>query len=292
MRSLQPLLSQIDRAAELRTQPERLEQLWHTAKIYGVQRNQIATSGGVLALLSPTQQGERYFLGVVGEVAHFAVRIEGDEFDATVQWQSLREIAHLLSPLELELALHAIALVNWHSNHPHCARCGAKTFSDLGGSVRRCEIDQSEHYPRTDPAIITLVRDESDRILLGRQAVWPPRRFSTFAGFVEAGESFEAAVMRETLEEAGVAVEDVQYLGSQPWPFPASLMIAFVATTKEPEKAKADGVEIESLRWFTREELALAIETKDLILPPGISIARRMIEAWYGSPLESESAWR
>ncbi|MFM8825331.1 MAG: NAD(+) diphosphatase, partial [Candidatus Nanopelagicus sp.] len=150
--------------------------------------------------------------------------------------------------------------------------------------------------PRTDSAIIVLVKDEDDRILLGRQKVWPKNRFSTFAGFVEPGESFENCVTREVMEEAGVALKEINYLGSQPWPFPASLMIAFEAITNTPELARPDGDEIEEIRWFTRSDMKDAIAQKTLILPLEISVARQMIKAWYGAGAETELAgnesWR
>lgn len=280
--------SVVDRAAELRAAPEVLERLWSdpTTKIFRVQRNQVACDGDVLRYDGPVE-GERYFLGVDG-CAYFAVRDDRE----SEEFKSLREVGHLLSDLEVGVATHAIALANWHSAHSHCPRCGSPTQSVLGGSVRRCENDQTEHYPRTDPAVIVLIRDSNDRILLGRQAVWPPKRYSTFAGFVEPGESFEAAVAREVKEEAGVDVSEVKYLGSQPWPFPASVMIAFVATARDPENAKADGQEIESILWFSREELRNAVDSGEILLPPSISIARRMIEAWFGGPLEGGQAWR
>ncbi len=119
--------------------------------------------------------------------------------------------------------------------------------------MRVCDVDKSEHHPRTDPAIIVLVKDKDDRLLLGRQGTWPEKRFSNFAGFVEPGESFEQCVLREVAEECGVLVESVKYLASQPWPFPASIMIAFEAVTSDPSKAKADGEEIVEICWlFTR----------------------------------------
>lgn len=166
----------------------------------------------------------------------------------------------------------------------------------LAGSVRRCPADQSEHYPRTDSAIIVLVKDEADRILLGRQKVWPKNRFSTFAGFVEPGESFENCVTREVMEEAGVELTQINYLGSQPWPFPASLMIAFEAITHTPQIARPDGEEIEEIRWFTRSDMKDAIADKSLILPLEISVARQMIKAWYGENADKDlvgnESWR
>ncbi|MEY3723287.1 MAG: hypothetical protein RL649_137 [Actinomycetota bacterium] len=177
-----------------------------------------------------------------------------------------------------------------------CSQCGGKTVAASGGSIRKCLVDNSEHYPRTDGAIIVLVKDDKDRILLGRQKVWPKNRFSTFAGFVEPGESFEQCVEREVLEEAGVELTDINYLGSQPWPFPASLMIAFEAITNTPELARADGEEIEEIRWFSRQDMKAAITDNSLILPLEISVARQMIKAWYGeradSDLKGNESWR
>jgi NAD+ diphosphatase len=177
-----------------------------------------------------------------------------------------------------------------------CSQCGGKTVAASGGSIRKCLVDNSEHYPRTDGAIIVLVKDDKDRILLGRQKVWPKNRFSTFAGFVEPGESFEHCVTREVLEEAGVELTDINYLGSQPWPFPASLMIAFEAITNTPDLARPDGDEIEEIRWFSRAEMKSAIIDNSLILPLEISVARQMIKSWYGDGAESDlkgnESWR
>ncbi|MGA0209023.1 MAG: NAD(+) diphosphatase, partial [Candidatus Nanopelagicales bacterium] len=141
------------------------------------------------------------------------------------------------------------------------------------------------------PAVIVLVRDEHDRALLGRQVRWEPTWFSTLAGFVEAGESAEAAVRREVREESGVSIgdeaRDLVYLGSQPWPFPASLMLGYHAWAADPS-IEVDGEEIAEARWFTREELATACESGDISLPPDVSIARKLIERWFGSALPGE----
>jgi NAD+ diphosphatase len=195
---------------------------------------------------------------------------------------TLRELAGGLSPLHLEISMHAIALSNWHDAHPHCSRCGAPTRIDLAGAARRCDVDESQHHPRTDPAVIVLVKDRDDRILLGHQPVWPDGRFSTFAGFLEPGETLEQCVAREVLEEAGVRLSEVTYLGSQPWPFPASVMIAFSAVTDSPGDARPDGEEITEVKWFSRSELKAAAEDGSLLLPPTVSVARRMIEGWLG----------
>lgn len=199
----------------------------------------------------------------------------------------LREVGADLAGDDVSLATTAIALDNWHSAHPRCPRCGEATAPAQAGWIRRCHADGSEHYPRTDPAVIVLVIDDDDRALLGRQARWQPSWFSTLAGFVESGESAEAAVRREIFEEAGVRVGDMLYLGSQPWPFPCSLMLGYHAWATDPRIA-VDGEEIVEARWFTRAELAAACDSGEVALPSAVSIARRLIERWYGEPLQGE----
>ncbi len=184
----------------------------------------------------------------------------------------------------------AVALANWHAGHPRCPRCGAPTAPSQAGWSRTCPEDSSQHFPRSDPAVIVLITDDDDRALLGRRGEWPEGRYSTLAGFVEAGESAEMAVRREMLEEAGVDVDRLDYLGSQPWPFPASLMLGYRARLAPGSGvATPDGVEITELRWFTRDELREVSAAGSVAVPPSISIARRLIEHWYGGELPG--AW-
>ncbi len=211
--------------------------------------------------------------------------------DGDPGWAGLREVGSLLDDTGAGLLTTAVALTNWHRLHPRCARCGEPTQPASSGWTRHCPACGAEHVPRTDAAVIMAVVGDDDRILLGRQTVWPPKRFSTLAGFVEAGESLEAAVRREVLEEAGVVVGEVTYLGSQPWPFPASLMLGFTARAVSREIV-VDAVELEQAQWWSREELALDVATGELLLPPAVSIARRLIEDWYGGPIAAEDAWR
>ncbi len=206
-------------------------------------------------------------------------------------WRSLREVGAVLGDCDAGLFTTALALANWHSTHPRCSRCGEPTTSHNGGWTRRCPADGSEHYPRTDPAIIVSVLDDQDRLLLGRGPAWPPGRFSTLAGFVEPGESLEDAVRREVAEESGVRVGPVTYLGSQPWPFPASLMIGCTARAVEPTIV-VDGVEVVEAHWFSREQVRNLAGSGELLLPSGISIARRLVEHWYGSELPQQGTWR
>lgn len=238
---------------------------------------------------------ERYLLGTdAAGAVWFAVRAEVAPPAADGEaWAGLREVGAILDDRDAGLFVPAVALANWHATHPCCARCGARTEVTEAGHVRRCPRCAAEHYPRTDPAIIVMVTDDVGRGLLGRSAQWPGRRFSTLAGFVEPGESAEHAVAREIHEECGLEVVDIAYLGSQPWPFPSSLMLGFTARALDPEALKVDGAEIAEARWFRHEDLPAAVRSGDVVLPSGISIARRLVERWYGGPLPDGSEnWR
>lgn len=205
------------------------------------------------------------------------------------RWTALREVGAALDDRDSSLLVTAQALANWHSSATHCPRCGALTEVTNAGWARRCPHDGSEHFPRNDPAVIVLVLDEQDRALLGHRAGWPEPMYSTLAGFVEAGESAELTVVREMAEEAGVRIdpESLTYLGSQPWPFPSSLMLGFHArVAADSPPAVADGVEIGEVRWFTRDELGAAYASRELEIPGRVSIARRLVERWYGARLE------
>jgi NAD+ diphosphatase len=209
-----------------------------------------------------------------------------------VRWAGLRELGSLLEDADAGVVTTGIALANWHTTHPRCARCGTPTDVTQAGWTRTCPGCGTEHFPRTDPAVIMTVTDAGGRILLGRQATWPERRFSTLAGFLEPGESLEAAVRREVLEEAGIVVGEVEYRGSQPWPFPASVMVGFRAHAETTE-LRPDGVELAEARWWTRDEFTADIASGGLLVPPSVSIARRLIEDWYGGPLQrAGEAWR
>jgi len=297
--------SRIDRAGELRTNEHTLELLWNKAEILHCVDGRIASRDGALAFSTAHEiaqmqstgnfaEGARYFLGQDPHSrAPFFAWDTTSEHDLTeTGFSSLRELGATLNEQEMELALHAIALSNWHRAHPMCPRCGGPTKVDLAGAARLCEADGSQHHPRTDSAVIVLIRDRSDRILLGHQPVWPEGRYSTFAGFLEPGETFEQCVSREVFEESGVTVTEISYLGSQPWPFPASIMIAFEAITDNPEVARGDGQEITDVKWFTRAELLAAASDGSLLLPPAMSVARKMIERWLGQSAPGGQTWR
>ncbi len=312
MSTLKPISAPLDRASELRSDEAALDRLWNSAKIIRVSNSKLATDGKSLQFLSATEVeklitskiftgGDKYFLGIdtASKVAYFAwdcdeVGLPAGE-TSTEGLASLRELGATLDEFQLGISMHVIALSNWHRSHPHCSKCGAETKSTLGGSVRVCIKDQSQHHPRTDSAVIVLVKDKDDRILLGHQPIWPDGRFSTFAGFLEPGETFEQCVEREVFEESGVKVNEIKYLGSQPWPFPASIMIAFSAVVDDPSTAKADGVEITEVRWFSRDDLKSSVADGSLLLPPTISVARKMIAMWFGpgaEKLTGGESWR
>lgn len=207
-------------------------------------------------------------------------------------WSGLREVGAGLNELDAEVFMTAIALARWHERHPRCPCCGGPTLTERAGWIRRCPEDGSEHFPRTDPAVIMAVIDHEDRLLLGRNAAWPPGRYSVLAGFVEPGERLEAAVVREVLEEVGVTVVDVRYFGSQPWPFPASLMLGFTAQATSAQLSP-DTQEIAEAHWFSRSQVSSLVATAELTLPGRLSIARRLIEHWYGGRLTParEATW-
>jgi NAD+ diphosphatase len=227
-----------------------------------------------------------FFLGVHESVPYFG-QAELARTPGQAIFRTLREVGTDLSPLEAELFTTTQSLAKWHATHPRCSRCGERTDVVRAGWVRRCPQDGSEHYPRTDPAVIMLVTDPQDRALLGRRASWAPQWFSTLAGFVEPGEAAESAVVREVREEAGVCVDpsSVEALGSQPWPFPSSIMLGFCAQSYTSDDPVTDDEEIVEARWFTRDELAAACASGDVAVPPHISIARHLIEDWFGSEL-------
>jgi NAD+ diphosphatase len=192
------------------------------------------------------------------------------------------------------LAVTAVAVVGWHRRAPFCPRCGHLSALARAGWARICPKCSLEEFPRTDPAVICLVHDGADHVLLARQPIWPAGRFSVLAGFVEAGESLEACVAREVLEEVGVAVTHIRYLGSQPWPFPRSLMIGFEAVGDRAQPVRPAEGEIAEARWVSRDDVRAAIAAGswadrtgpvhghpgEVVLPGEISIAGRMLEAW------------
>lgn len=201
-------------------------------------------------------------------------------------WVELRSFAPCASARDAGLATNAVAVSAWHAGQRFCPVCGEPVAPALAGWAQVCTgaSDGRLLFPRIEPAVITAITDDEDRILLQNNAAWRRGFFSVSAGFVEAGESLEHAVRREAAEEVGVELGAVSYLGSQPWPFPSSLMLGFTARALTTEVA-VDGDEVASARWFTRDELARAVSEGRVELPGRASIARHLIEHWYGSPL-------
>lgn len=203
-------------------------------------------------------------------------------------WADFRMIGATLNPIDAALFIQALAVTVWHRSAPFCSQCGHRTEVRHSGWMRLCPGCEAESFPRTDPAVITAVVDDRGRILLGSAHRWEAQRFSTFAGFVEAGESLEEAVLREVGEEAGVRVRSVQYMGSQSWPFPRSLMVGYVAVVEDPQEACADDDEIREVRWFTRGQLHREVVAEQLRIPPRSSISRALIDHWYGGDVAQD----
>jgi NAD+ diphosphatase len=237
---------------------------------------------GVRFLLGATADGVAYF-GVAGQLP------PADTVNAPgpVSPAGLRQAGPLLSDRDLGLLTQGVALGNWHEVFRHCPRCGAVTEPELAGHARRCPVDASEHFPRLDPAVIMLVTDPDDRCLLARNSQWPQRRVSVLAGFVEPGESAEQAVAREVLEETAIAVGEVRYMGSQPWPMPHSLMLGFRASAIGSLDIRVDRDEIAEARWFSRDDLKESLSAGTVLLPSSVSIAHRLISSWYGAALDA-----
>ncbi|MDH2327284.1 NAD(+) diphosphatase [Cereibacter sp. SYSU M97828] len=296
--------SGLDRAATLR---EKSGDLLGQGGVLPVWRGKVLMQGGGLLRLdaaSPVlaKGGVAVFLGMDDGTAIFAQDIsdwspeagaEGIEagfvdasrqthpaLDADAGFVELRQVMADLTPRDAELAAMGKALVQWHRSHRFCATCGAESAPAMGGWQRDCPACGAKHFPRTDPVVIMLVLD-GNRLLLGRSHGWPDRMYSCLAGFVEPGETIEDAVRREVMEETGIAVGRVDYLASQPWPFPASLMLGCRAEARSRE-IRIDPVEIEDARWATREEMFAAIAGvhPDIAAPRVGSIARFLISSW------------
>lgn len=297
-----PLLSRdpLDRPFGLREDDARLDAGWPTAKVLRLSaRGKVRTDGSAVfyedALsIAPTRPAEAVLLGVedgehmwaIGDPGLDTAPIPG-EIDGAVLGD-LRSHGARFSAADTARMVAAQAVLNWRGGAKFCARDGAPTTLKSGGWVSVCAECGREEYPRTDPAIICLVHDGADRVLLARQPTWPPRMFSILAGFVEAGESLEACVEREIAEEVGVAVQHVRYLGSQPWPFPRSVMLGFHATGDPATPLVFSDGEIAEAEWFTRDQIRTSLALGDWnddgqirpMLPGSVSIARGMLEAW------------
>jgi NAD+ diphosphatase len=293
-----PLLSRVgaDRADQLRSDIDAAAAGWAEAALLRVDsRNQVLAANGKVVLVPAAVLGDKpppeaVFLGRVENGRHvWAIRggLEPPE-DEPVEVLDLRRLGRIIDDTSSQLLSAALALLNWHDSARFSAVDGTPTKPARAGWSRVNPLTGHEEFPRVDPAVICLVHDGADRAVLARQATWPPRMFSLLAGFVEAGESFEVCVAREIREEIGLTVRDVRYLGSQPWPFPRSLMVGFHAVADPDEEFSFNDGEIAEAAWFTRDEVRAALDVGDwtsasdskLLLPGSISIARVIIESW------------
>lgn len=289
--SATPALSRagVDRAAVRRLDEKYLDRAWaNPASRAFVVEDGLALvneSGRAPALVLAAPQclppGERLFLGEADGTAYFAVTARLADFGAPpgARPLGLRDVGAALDDAQAGLLTHAVAVANWHATHRRCPRCGGETQSGAAGSVRRCQVDGSEHFPRVDPAVIMLVHDGGQRVVPGRAPAWLPGRFSILAGFVEPGESLEQAVAREVAEEVGLQVTDIRYAASQPWPFPSSLMLGFTARAAYAE-LRPDPAELAEAYWFTRPE----IRAGNAGTRSAVSIASWLLNRWLDDP--------
>ncbi len=227
-------------------------------------------------------------LGLHEGVAHFAADFSQHEnplerlgVEGSARFGDVRALALQLGGEEAATAGFARARVDWHTRHGYCAACGAQTAIRAGGAQRVCPQCKAEHFPRTDPVVISVV-ERDGRCLLGRQRMFPPEMFSALAGFVDSAESIEEAVHREVKEEVGLSLQRVRYVASQPWPFPSSLMIGCIAEAL-PGELRVDSTELEDAQWFTREQVRGALAGEQgvgLSLPPPMAIANHLLRTW------------
>jgi len=279
----------LDRADALRDDADALARLWPAARVMLLDDEGRALAEADGTLFAPDGRtlgggpGASLFLGLKDGVAWFAAHARHHAVQAPSRLD-LRRAAAAWPAFESGVFAMARALLHWQSSTGFCSACGGAITFRRAGYIAHCTHCGKDHYPRVDPAVIVAVSDGA-RLLLGRQAAWPPRRYSVIAGFVEPGETLEQTVAREVLEETQVRVRDCRYLGAQPWPFPGALMLGFCAHA-EPDPPQVDG-ELEDARWFAFDEIDAALARGDasegdgLLLSPSISIARALIEHWH-----------
>jgi len=289
------LESPLDRAEHLRDDAGFLASRWPRARVVVVDADGRAAAdadGAPRHLrgadIAPAPGGAPLFLGLRGAEAWFAVRADmpaaGVPAAGIARWVDLRTAAATWPAFEATAFAQARAVLHWQARHRHCGVCGTALDYRRAGWLGWCPRCELEHYPRTDPAVIVAITDGS-RLLLGRNAGWPPHRYSTLAGFVEPGESLEQTVEREVFEESGVRILRCRYLASQPWPFPSSLMLGFFAEAAPDEPRVGD--ELEDARWFTFDEVDAALRGASpeggLLLSPSVSISRWLVEYWHAA---------
>jgi len=281
--------SDLDRATALRDDPAALQAALQSpaARFVPLWRSQCLVQGDAAGYFVAEQfkpgeaeSAKHILLGRRGDHWLFALNLDPEREPAVLAGQHFEELRNVMGELpagDAALVAYARAMLNWHERHAHCGVCGAPSQSQAGGFVMACSREGCDHrsFPRLDPAVIVLVH-AGDACLLGRQPDWPDNRFSTIAGFVEPGEGLEDAVRREVHEETNIRVGACRYFASQPWPFPAALMIGFHAAAQSREIQLNDG-ELAAARWVTRQEIA----DRAITLPPRTSVAFRLIESWF-----------
>ena len=273
--------SDLDRVDHHRVSGEWVANLWRAddaklLKLDEESRFTTNTGGSKLRMTKPFVEydSQRHrLLGLLNGSPIFAVETltEGEV-------HSLREVGFQLTDNERDIAATAAAITHWHRMEPLCPKCGGRTVAINGGFARHCKVCKRDHFPRTDPAVIVAVIDAKDRLLLGSQKEWG-NRVSVLAGFVEAGESLEQAIHREIGEEVDISLSDLHYFGSQPWPFPRSLMLGFFARATSTDIC-VDADEISYANWYTREQLTAELDSGTIGLPGKSSIASRLVQAW------------
>lgn len=297
--ALPPAPAVLDRRCEERNAPGFLDNIRGNAahKVLVMAQGKALLDGDGLIFLDPAELTEPPVLAVyLGAVEAHGVLAAGTDVVLQVfaddagdsSWvpdgavfRGYRDAAAGLSEADAAIFIQAQAVANWHQSHPRCPRCGAETEIMSAGWMRRCPVDGSEHFPRTDPAVIVAIVGADDRLLLANNFAWDDNRYSTVAGFAEAGESAEQAAVREIFEEVGVHLHTTHYVGSQAWPFPRSLMLGFVGYTNSTV-ATPDLTEVRGARWFSREELQAEVQAGTTVISNRMSIARALIEHWYG----------
>jgi len=282
--------SSYDRIAHRRLDEDWLAEAWASprARAITLAGSKVLTDGSV-SWRHPSEvpEGLRVLLGETDEQISFAV-FGARELAVDDSWVGLRGLLGVLAEDEAPYVAHAVGLAEWHRSTRHCPVCGTRLEVTSSGHVLHCPGCGRDQFPRTDPAVIMLIVDADDRALLGRQPSWPAGRWSTLAGFVEPGESLEDAVRREVREESGVVVGEVTYVGSQPWPLPASLMLGFTGRATGTD-IRVDDDELEAARWWSRDDLRKALDTGEVVIPAGVSISRSLVLGWYGE--EITTSW-
>ena len=271
----------LDRADALRAKPDEIARLAASAQARAIvwQEDAPALEQDGRIRWQAMSGGEPLFLGLTadGEPRFSAIPDGAAPTDFRAPFALLGQ----LNSIDAPIFAAALSLANWHRRHAFCSVCGQPTTPNRGGWSRQCGACESEHYPRVDPVVIMLAT-HGDRVLLGRQPRYPPGRYSALAGFVEPGETIEAAVARELHEEAGITVTNVRYLASQPWPFPSTLMIGATAEATG-DALVIDRTELDDARWFSRAEVIAALAGQDgaaFLTPPRYAIARTLLDEW------------